>query len=159
MTNLPYSWVLNDGESYSEIDLIEGVSLSTEDVISMYTRQGPCTVKFGPQTGTAPRHQCYYPSLDNHVEGCGSTAHRGTFGDEFNRNGGGVWVLQVEPDAIRVWMFPHGKEPGDVHGDNPSARPEQWGLPIMEMRPDNCNFPEAWKKFHIVSLGEIQFLK
>ena len=62
----------------------------------------------------------------------------GTFGDSFNKKGGGVWATQIEADGIKIWYFAMSDIPEDIESDAPD--PKNWGLggkpwPVGEMPP------------------------
>lgn len=84
------SWLLHDSETYSEIDLIESVSFLSRNEITLYTGPNPCSMEARKGSGDVFSTRCDYKG-----GGCGATAPNGTFGDTFNRNGGGVLATQI----------------------------------------------------------------
>ncbi|KAF2641542.1 hypothetical protein P280DRAFT_426200 [Massarina eburnea CBS 473.64] len=156
----PSFWVNHDpskesGEPYSEIDILENVNLDSRNWVSMYTSHKPCALEDRNKgTGTVMGRDCWI-SLDGVSDsgeaakrGCKTQAPEGTFGEEFNRKGGGVWGLQLETDGIRAWYFPRDNVPKDLATGSPD--PEAWGKPVMEFGPGTCDVGAAWKKMRII---------
>ena len=95
-----------------EIDIIEGVSLQSQDAITMHT--GPSCSMIG--------ESCQGNN------GCGTQAGGPTsFGDGFNNNGGGIYAMEWTSDHINVYFFPHSNAPSDISGAAPD--PTTWGTP------------------------------
>lgn len=86
---------------------------------------------------------------DYRGEGCGATAPNGTFGDSFNRNGGGVLATEVDVTGIRVWQFARSMVPESVKNESPD--PNSWGTPVLHFVPKECDIRAAWTKMKIVS--------
>ncbi|KAF3000759.1 hypothetical protein E8E13_004693 [Curvularia kusanoi] len=80
--------------------------------------------------------------------GCGTQAPDGTFGDSFNKNGGGIWATQIEAEGVRVWYFPRSGLPADLESDTPN--PDNWGAPVMSFVPLDCDIRSSWKKMKII---------
>ena len=99
-------------------------------------------------TTTSPRTNCTLSSSMNPA-GCGVTNAAGTFGDEFNANGGGVWALQLESDGIKVFFFPRAEIPEDLTYGHPD--PTLWGDAVMDFVPGSCKIEQAWSVLKIVS--------
>lgn len=149
------SWLLHDpeqGETYSEIDIIEGISLNTQNEISLYTSSSPCNMQANSMTGTARYTDCYRSEedMDGAVEGCGVEAPSGSFGDASNENGGQVWALLLDDQGVKAWYFEKNKVPADINDGKPNI--ESWGTPVLDFGAGNCNVKEAWKKLKIVSV-------
>ncbi|KAF1365880.1 hypothetical protein EJ07DRAFT_12790, partial [Lizonia empirigonia] len=133
----------HDGDFYSEIDIIESVSYLPRNEITLSTSPTKCTMSAQHGTGHVFSTNC-----DHSIGGCGVIAPYGTFGDSFNKNGGGTWATQIEADGIKVWYFAKSAIPADVKSDNPD--PSQWGTPVMSFVPQNCDIRNAWKKMKII---------
>lgn len=99
------------------------------------------------QGGTA---EVFNTNCDYDVGGCGVTAPDGTFGNPFNKNGGGIWATQIEAAGIKVWHFKRSAIPADIKSDKPD--PNKWGMPVMSFVPNKCDIRNAWKKMKIVCL-------
>lgn len=120
----------------------------------MYTKLTPCDMQpdTDSMTGTLRHGNCYWnvrPRRDE-SRGCGVTAAEGTFGDDFNARGGGVWALLLDKRGIKIWHFDRSDVPADIEKGNPN--PEHWGVkPVMNFAPRNCDVKKAWQKMNIVS--------
>lgn len=67
--------------------------------------------------------------------GCGiEAASPDSYGDGFNRAGGGVYATEWTDEAITIWHFPRDKVPGDVTGGRPD--PRGWGMPVARFAGD-----------------------
>jgi hypothetical protein len=153
----PFSWLLRDDEMYSEIDIIENVSLQDFNEITMYTKSTPCDMQPDEEnmSGNLRHGNCYWnarPKRESGLfRGCGATAAEGTFGDDFNQKGGGVWAPLIDDSGVKVWHFDPDDVPGDIGQGNPN--PEGWGAkPVMNFAATNCNVKAAWQKMKIVSM-------
>ncbi|KAF2122091.1 concanavalin A-like lectin/glucanase domain-containing protein [Lophiotrema nucula] len=148
----PAFWLLFDLRSdYSEIDIIEGVSLDTADEITLYT-DNECYVDLRTDMiGTEENNYCRGPNHDQ-----GVTADLTLFeGRDVTRKScgvkapkGGVWALLLDENNIKVWFFGRCRIPEDISKDKPD--PSGWGTPIMKLGRGTCNIVEAWKKMKIV---------
>lgn len=138
------SWLLHDSETYSEIDLVESVSFLSRNEITLYTGPNPCSMEARKGSGDVFSTRCDYKG-----GGCGATAPNGTFGDTFNRNGGGVLATQIDVTGIRVWQFARSMVPENMKNENPD--PNSWGTPVLHFVPKECDIRAAWTKMKIVS--------
>lgn len=139
------SWWLN-GENatwacHGEIDIIEGagsIKPRPNDSINsttLHTNTPPgmqpcmqtgvpgidnpnCSVGTGNSCGCSGKEQC--PDL-----GCGLRMWENSFGEGFNKNGGGVYACELTKSGlIRVWFFPAGSIPDDIENNN--IQPNNW---------------------------------
>ena len=79
--------------------------------------------------------------------GCG--AKGGAFGDGFNLNKGGTYAMEWTRDAIKIWFFSRGQEPGDILGGSPD--PTKWANPVSTFQGgSNCNIDSHFKDQQIV---------
>ncbi|KAF2868936.1 glycoside hydrolase family 16 protein [Massariosphaeria phaeospora] len=141
----PAFWLLYDSATYSEFDIIESVSLSPANEVSLYTSKNPCTLTAHPSTGHVRHTQC---STTAALSGCGVNAPAGTFGDAVNHKGGGVWATLIEDDGIKVWYFERGHVPLDLQREVPE--PRGWGTPILDFGKGSCDVKAAWQKMKII---------
>ena len=72
-----------------------------------------------------------------------------SFGDPFNRAGGGYFVTYRGPDSVKVWFFPrtqHDDIPEVIRYGGQKGTPiypdSTWGLPaaIFPFYPEYCNY-------------------
>jgi hypothetical protein len=97
------------------------------------------------QTGTG---EVFKTDCNYDTGGCGVSAPSGTFGDTFNKKGGGLWATQIEAEAIKIWYFEQSAIPSDIKSNTPE--PSKWGTPVLHFVPWNCDIRNAWKKMKIV---------
>lgn len=81
-------------------------------------------------TGTADGEDCLSSNGNN--QGCGVLDNKGptsstSYGDGFNKAGGGVYAHSWTNEAIQIWHFPRDKIPADITAKTPD--PLQWGPP------------------------------
>ncbi|KAF2819908.1 hypothetical protein CC86DRAFT_251955, partial [Ophiobolus disseminans] len=141
----PAFWLVHEGRDlYSEIDIIEGVSHLQHNSLTIWTKPEVCIMKDVGGTGKTRNLDCAWGPGS---PGCGVDAQVGSFGESFNKNGGGIWATQLESDGIKVWFFPRGSEPADYLSGKPD--PSTWGPPVMNFAPDNCDM-KMFRKMKIV---------
>ncbi|KAF3030291.1 hypothetical protein E8E12_000885 [Didymella heteroderae] len=139
----PAFWLLHDSETYSEIDIVESVSFLSRNEITLYTGPDQCSMEARNGSGDVFSTRCDYRG-----EGCGATAPNGTFGDSFNRNGGGVLATEIDVTGIRVWQFARSMVPESVKNESPD--PNSWGTPVLHFVPKECDIRAAWTKMKII---------
>lgn len=111
----------------------------------MCTDPAECIMMNQTASGEVFSTDCKYGS-----KGCGVVAPKGTFGDSFNKKGGGVWATQIEADGIKIWYFARSDIPADIESNAPD--PKNWGQPVMDFEPgSNCDVTKSWRKMKIVS--------
>jgi len=120
-----------------EIDIIEGIDLNTAVGTSLHTSNG-CSMAnesaslFTGHWGMAPGNKsatnCFInaPGQYNN-QGCGITGAENSYGFPFNKAGGGVYVLEWNPEELRAWLFLRNAIPADITSGNPN--PDGWGKP------------------------------
>ena len=81
-----------------------------------------------------------------------------SYGDAFNAEGGGVYAMEWDEEALRIWHFPRSAIPiditlaGAVPGSStmsPGPDPESWGPPQAVFGGASCN-PDTY--FYDLSL-------
>ena len=158
------AWWLTDEDTWpynGEIDIVEGINyqtvaktaLHTSDRCSMYAHV-PAWKKTGdwdratglPDTFTGlmdfntskPADDCWEMAPHQwYNQGCVAVSDQpGSIGQPLNKNGGGVYVLEWDPNkekAIRSWVFSHSTLPTNlaesITDNNITPNPEEWGLP------------------------------
>ncbi|KAG8894932.1 hypothetical protein FRB99_000894, partial [Tulasnella sp. 403] len=133
----PAWWSTNANWPYQgEIDIYEGVHMSTNNQIAWHTGNG-CTLKVpGGFRGTANSTNCY--ALVNNNEGCAITDQSYSSSGETLRNiGGGIFAMKWDKGGISVWFFPRAVIPDDILANVPD--PTQWGVPTAHLSPDDCD--------------------
>jgi hypothetical protein len=123
---------------HGEIDVIEGINLYDFVSSSIHTTDSPgcqmqghvgvnMTGEWSQTNGNDPEN-CYTNYVSG-KDGCKVTASsNATYGEQFNRNGGGIFALEIAEDGIRNWFFPRGGPvPADLLAQAPV--PSTWPLP------------------------------
>jgi hypothetical protein len=70
-----------------------------------------------------------------------------SYGAGLNQNGGGVYAMQWNADAISVYFFPRDNIPADVLGDCPN--PTTWGKPAAKF-VGGCDIEESFAEQQII---------
>lgn len=131
-----------------EIDIIEGVNSQSTNQMTLHTGDGCSIVPLG-FSGTLDTSNCY-------VEASGQSANAGcaiestsnsSYGDGFNKAGGGVYATEWTGDAINVWFFPNSSVPSDITNGKPN--PLGWGLPSARFA-GACDIDSHFKDLQIV---------
>jgi len=108
-----------------EIDIIEGVNKGNVNQVTLHTNSG-CKVGSRNMTGRATGDNCDVAATGN--AGCGvQITKANSYGDSFNRNGGGAYAMERTANSIKVWFFPKNKYPSDLLSGHPN--PCNWGKP------------------------------
>lgn len=78
----------------------------------------------------------------------------GTFGEEINKRGGGIWAMQVDTDSIRAWWIPRDRIPEELKsGKKDGINPDTWPVnPIMRFKLQSCDVKKAFTNMKIVSI-------
>ncbi|KAJ7119084.1 concanavalin A-like lectin/glucanase domain-containing protein [Mycena epipterygia] len=122
--------------NFGEIDVLEGVHAKGTNKMTLHTAAG-CSVNGTDQmTGTVDGKDCQSSNGNN--QGCGVLDNKGptsstSYGDGFNKAGGGVYAHSWTKDAIQIWHFARDKIPTDITAKKPD--PLQWGLPTGSFSP------------------------
>ncbi len=117
----PAFWTadLNNWPSGGEIDIIEGVNQDLTNHVALHTSSG-CTVQGGAQTGRFETTNCDANAAGN--AGCGGySPSSSSYGEGFNKLGGGVYAMDWRSEGIRVWSFSRGNVPQDILAGNPTT--------------------------------------
>lgn len=107
--------------------MLEGVNLQWFNHYALHTT--PTCVQSGQwQSGKIETSNC-----DNNAagqfsgQGCGGNAANsfGTYGFNWNQQGGGVYAVDWRKEGIRIWAFPRKSIPADILSGNPTTN--GWG--------------------------------
>lgn len=138
----------SDWPKNGEIDIIEGVNTQTTNQVTLHTTDG-CSINPLGFSGTLDTANCY-------VEAPGQSANSGcviedastqSYGDGFNKAGGGVYATEWTSNGISIWFFPSSSIPADIKSGNPN--PLFWGLPSASFA-GNCDIDSHFKDLQIV---------
>jgi hypothetical protein len=142
-----YSWMVGPNwPNQGEIDIYEGVHLSTSNQITLHTSPG-CTptVGTGGETGRRlPGGDC---GAAGGFNGCGIASTSPTsYGTAFNANGGGVYATLWTGSSIQVWYFATRDVPANIRNSHPD--PATWGTPVANF--GGCDFNSKFRDLNIV---------
>ncbi|KIY44374.1 glycoside hydrolase family 16 protein [Fistulina hepatica ATCC 64428] len=110
----PAFWTVTKGQwpAGGEIDIIEGVNLATHNVATLHTAP-KCDMNTANRTqrGRAVSTDC--DTNVNSNQGCGTMFVRSdSYGAEFNKNGGGYYVMERTSQRVSVWFW--GRNDSDI---------------------------------------------
>ncbi|KAJ5157008.1 uncharacterized protein N7482_008108 [Penicillium canariense] len=145
----PAFWMLgSDWPSNGEIDIIEGVNTQTNNQMTLHTSDG-CSINDSGFSGSAETTNCYVEASDQSANaGCaiiGSSDQ--SYGDGFNKAGGGVYATEWTSSGISVWYFANASIPSDITSGNPD--PSGWGTPSAAFT-GSCDIDSHFKNLQIV---------
>jgi len=146
----PAFWMFGDDAQHSwprwgEYDILESIHMLNYATTTLHTRRscdqrdvnnGIDFVGQGWATGslgTNKAKNCWVKAPQEFSnQGCGQRLPDGSFGPEFNKNGGGTFVAEWTHGGrngkiMRTWFFPKGEEPIDLVVRSP--QPDLWGTP------------------------------
>lgn len=111
-----------------EIDIIEGVNGQSVNQMALHTSDG-CSIGPLGYTGTLLTPNCYVQAPGQSINaGCAiKSTSDSSYGDGFNKAGGGVYATEWTGQAISIWFFPASSVPSDIRSGRPN--PLGWGLP------------------------------
>jgi len=130
-TNGPH-WPYN-----GEIDIIEGVHESTQNLVSLHTNVG-CDVasNTGSSGISVNGNSCSATTGVN--TGCGERVTApNSYGSAFNSVNGGVYALVWDTSGLSTFWFPRSSIPSDIANDVPL--PNTWGTPVARFPASACN--------------------
>jgi hypothetical protein len=117
--------------------------------MALHTNGGCSISKSGDFSGNVITTNCdvHAPGqFDN--QGCQiTTDNQQTYGDGFNREGGGVYATEWTSDFIAIWHFPRSQIPQDIQSGNPN--PSSWGRPLAKFA-GACNIDEHFRDHRII---------
>lgn len=145
------SWTINkDAPGYGEIDIIESFSDHTTNFMTLHTA-GACSFNFPTDTQLGSVNNGDTNCQNGVGPGCSVEGPAGSYGDPFNAAGGGVYAMEKQKGAIKIWNFSRGNIPADITNGNPN--PSSWGLPAANFNTanGNCDIDAAFPPQNIVS--------
>lgn len=164
----PALWSLGSGEwPYNgEIDILEGVHRNKNNQMVIHTGDN-CTMSTPDDSALSPIFDSSGDTLVNgdpagncalsfSSGGCrvqGSTENN--YGDGFNSNGGGVYVMQWTSNTIKIWFFPRDKVDQEMQAllsvNSDSVDISKFGLPEATFAGGrNCNMADHFKEHRII---------
>lgn len=156
----PAIWLLGSGADWphaEESDILEYVHETAYNAMTLHTDPG-CNVNNATTSfqGRLLNTDC---NTNTAFTGCsiaafdqnkiGTTQSRvATAGFNFNKQNGGVYVHDWQPDGITVWMFPHGGLPADLVAGTPD--PSTWTQKPLAKFTGGCDFSTAFKDMQLI---------
>ena len=142
----PAFWLLGtDWPNDGEIDIVEGVNQVDRNSMTLHTSAG-CSISRNGFSGQPLTSNCQVYPHNN--EGCGvMDRYAGSYGQMFNRVGGGVYATEWTSSAIKIWFFSRSKVPHDVVAGTPD--PSQWGMPSAQFAGE-CAIDSHFRNMQIV---------
>lgn len=142
----PAFWLKSPAaQSYSELDIIEGINLDSTSLLSLKTSQA-CSISQQPMTGTLRTTDCNINT--GGIVGCSiDSASPSTYGTGFNSQGGGVYATEWTSDAITIWSFARNSVPADILAGTPQTA--LWGAPLAKFAP-SCRLDDSFVNQNLV---------
>lgn len=83
--------------------------------------------------------------------GCGiQDQSTNSFGEQFNKNGGGIFAHLWLDEGIKAWFFLRGQIPKDIIDKQPN--PDGWGQPVAFWANTTCNIGQHFSE-HSLTLN------
>ena len=148
---LPFS---DDWPHNGELDIVEGVNDSDENLTSLHTTPNCTQPKTGRKmTGAVGYYDCNVKGARGN-KGCGVSSNSNkSFGPNFNKNGGGWYATERTESSIKVWFFARddSNAPDDVREHTGSVNPDNWGQPTALFVTDSCDLSQKFGPNKFVS--------
>ncbi|KAH8672012.1 glycoside hydrolase family 16 protein [Tricladium varicosporioides] len=124
----PGFWTIREqvGQPYAEIDILESFNDNTFAYSTLHTST-LCSFNAPPSSYFGTLNEGF-TNCTLGTPGCSAKGNEGSYGDGFNRGGGGVYALHWTNAFLRIYFWPRNLVPRDITAGFP--RPEQWGLPV-----------------------------
>lgn len=151
----PAYWTvgLENWPAAGEIDILEGINEQTVNLGTLHTTTD-CKLDASAQGGTLKTKHCSNDYTDDSPQwpnqGCSVLMKEpNTYGTAFNRAGGGVYVMDWQPEHIKIWMFAHGTAAAtNALSANPD--PSSWPKPSFTTEKSDCNISNLFKDHTLI---------
>ena len=88
------------------------------------------------------------PNCDN-ADGCTvKDRSANSYGEGFNKGGGGVYAMEWTATAIKVWWWARNHIPKDIAEAKPN--PQGWSQPVASFSGSGCDFNHLFTNHQIV---------
>lgn len=115
--------------------------------MTLHTTNG-CSMKSRrKQTGDVEQKDCNHEKNSN--AGCGVKDDDSSFGQAFNKNGGGIMALEWRDAGIRMWQFARDAIPSDLTAKKPN--PAAWGTANADFPSTHCEIGNHFKNQSIIA--------
>jgi len=145
----PAFWTVGPNwPNQGEIDIFEGVHINRQNQITWHTGNNCNLTVPANFTGIPSNHtNCYSSPADN--SGCAVIdASIASYGPDFDRLNGGVYVMKWDELSIAIWFFYRASIPADIIQGAPD--PTGWGLPAAQLLPNDCDLASHFSDHQIV---------
>lgn len=146
----PAFWTTGpDWPNSGEIDIIEGVNNQAANGITLHAAKG-CNMDVSGSESTQNQTAA---DCEDDTAGCGqATTSANNYGNEFNANGGGVYVVEWTTQSISAWFFPRGSDLATTLSKSTTADVDvgTFGAPLAHFEGNSCNIAERFKSNNIV---------
>ncbi|GAA5907734.1 glycoside hydrolase family 16 protein [Sporobolomyces salmoneus] len=136
-----------------EIDIIEGVNNQPENSITLHVSDSDCKQDTSVDMTGEPipeNDDCNANVKSN--QGCSyREVADASYGEPFNKAGGGVLVTSFTKDAIEVWFWSRPNIPENIQKESPDR--STWGKPTASWPTSSCNI-EKYFQDHGVWAGD-----
>ncbi|CAD6499822.1 BgTH12-03928 [Blumeria graminis f. sp. triticale] len=156
----PAFWTTNDQDwpRWGEIDILENIHENNNTLEALHTSPG-CTVagnqKGNQMSGRQTTYNCdgaatsspYGPQGSG--QGCSAdNTNPNNYGTSFNDNGGGIYAMEWNNQAISIWHFGRNNIPNDLSAGAPN--PTGWGQPVFTTAQGSCNIDDHFKDQKVI---------
>ncbi|KAI1079214.1 glycoside hydrolase family 16 protein [Whalleya microplaca] len=152
----PAFWAFNDADNGDnwpmggEVEIIEGANNVQRNLFSAHTTAG-CKAPTTGFSGEPSKTDCG-PTPENY--GCNfaaPTSDTSSYGDTFNAEGGGVYAMEWDADALKLWHFPKSNTPEDIKlAPVVSPDPANWGPPQAIFGGPGCDADTYFYNMNLV---------
>ncbi|BGP16036.1 hypothetical protein JCM10213v2_004030 [Rhodosporidiobolus nylandii] len=136
----PAWWTVGtDWPSNGEIDILEGVNLETTNQYTLHVKDSDCKQSSSVDiTGNAVEANNDCNANNDGNAGCSyAEPASGSYGEDFNKKGGGVFVTEFTADAISIWFWSRADIPENIVSGSPDS--STWGKPSATWPKDSCD--------------------
>ncbi|PQE08244.1 hypothetical protein CJF31_00009462 [Rutstroemia sp. NJR-2017a BVV2] len=139
----PNNWPTN-----GEIDIMEAVNVvgSTKNQMTLHTTSGCSMSVKRKETGKSIQSSCLNSTNSN--AGCGVYGSSGSFGSDFNSNGGGIMAMELRSAGIRMWQFGRDDIPSDISSGSPD--PSTWSEATADFPSTDCDIGNHFRNQSII---------
>ncbi|CED82115.1 Concanavalin A-like lectin/glucanases superfamily [Phaffia rhodozyma] len=126
-----------DDETNGEVSVLAGINRMSSNEMALHTKSGcsPKKVSVASSKSVINSKDC-----STSVIGC-SVDQNDTlsFGDGFNTNGGGAWVMALEDTGVSIWFYNRSSVPSSFGVNTSSIDTSALGTPTVSWSQDGCS--------------------
>ncbi|KAF3199992.1 hypothetical protein TWF679_001119 [Orbilia oligospora] len=133
--------------SHGEIDIIESVNQGNKGTqFTLHTTNGCEMSVKRKQTGKVLSNNCL--NSTNYNMGCAVRGTPDSYGEELNKNQGGVYAMEWRTAGIRMWFFPRNRIPSGISIGKPE--PSEWGIATADFPSTKCDINSHFKNHRLI---------